>query len=358
MIDIEPAASASFILWEIKIKIVQGEESYDLTINLHEEKISFQAIKVGDLLQIKYLKNLSLEDFYALDKMFKQFDNLSEIFESLREKSEKKDTFNISVTDDNLKLIVKYPSLNENEHKDVPIILVPEILKDNILVTLLNSIGELSNQVKSLKKELNFATNFLNISQKRYAELFAMPILTKQVFKSINSSVITSPVDLAVIESGILNNLNKTIKSMKLLFSTNIHGDSSANFHTYCDHHYNTLTVVYSNNRRRFGGFTTAEWDKSNSFKIDEKAFIFSLDDKNCYYQRENNKGNKAIYCFATYGPVFGGHDFYMCDSCKRKSKSFDMSPVTYDTNGKKYALNLVSGFTVLCYEVYELDFE
>ena len=186
-----------------------------------------------------------------------------------------------------------------------------------------------------------------------------MPIFSKQILKTLNSSIILSPIDLAVIETGIKKNLNKNIKSMTLLFTTNTNGDSAKNFHSRCDSHSNTLTIVRSNTNRRFGGFTTVAWDQSSSYKTDNKAFIFSLDDKICYYQKNNNNGNNAIYCESSYGPAFGGgHDFYLCNSCKSNNSSYDNTPNTYDTNGRKWTLNLSNNFSVSCYEVFELSFE
>lgn len=361
MIDIGAPLMASAEHCEIKTTISLEGILYDLTFYLLENIISVEVNKAGDLFKTKYLKNLTIEEFYGLDKIFKQFDNLSEVFESIKKISKKKDTFSISVLDDKLQLIIKYPTINENEYKELPILLIQEDSKENIVPKLCEIIADLNNKVADLTKRLNYATNFLVISKDRYEELIKMPILTKQIFSTLTSSVIISPMDLAVIELGIKKKLNQNIKSLQLLFNSNMNGDLSKSFHALCDHHYNTLTVVLSNNNRRFGGFTTAEWDQNYAFKVDEKAFIFSLDDRICYYLKydpKNKSGTKAIFCDASYGPVFGGHDFYLCNCCKTKGRSYDMTPTTYDTYGKKYALNLVSGFTVVCYEVYELSFE
>ena len=137
---------------EIKITVTEDEISYDLTFNLLENKISIQAIKLGDLFKVKYLKNLTLEEFYALNKMFKQFDDLGEIFESIKSRNEYKDAFNISPVDNNLKLIIKYPSLKENIYNEIPILLIPEEPKsDNIIPKLCDAIVELNNKIADLK---------------------------------------------------------------------------------------------------------------------------------------------------------------------------------------------------------------
>ena len=362
---------------KIKTTVTTDEISYDLIFNLQQNKIMIEAYKTEDLFKVKYSKSLTIEDFYGLNRMFKQFEDLGEIFQSIRARDESKDdAFNISVEDNKIKLIIKYLTQRKNEYKEVVILLVREDSKtEDIVPKLCDAVEELNNKITALKKELNIATNnkilelqneldfvtknILGLSKEEYEKLKSMPLPVKISLKDINSSIITSPIDLAVIESGIKKNLNKSIQSMKLLFSTDTNNGPSSTFHSSCNGHCNTLTVVRSNNNRRFGGFTSIAWDSSGSYKTDEKAFIFSLDDKNCYYQKENNNGANAIYCNSGYGPAFGnGHDFYLADSCKSNTSSYDNTPYAYDTKGKKFALNLSYYFTVLCYEVYELSFE
>ena len=49
---------------------------------------------------------------------------------------------------------------------------------------------------------------------------------------------------------------NKAIK-FNLLYSNNIDGDSSSNFHIYCDGIFPTVTVVLDTSGRKFGGYST-----------------------------------------------------------------------------------------------------
>ena len=70
-------------------------------------------------------------------------------------------------------------------------------------------------------------------------------------------------------------------------------------------------------------------------------------------------RAKKINYCHSYYGPTFGPrYNFCLESRCKSNNSSCDKTPFTYDTNGKKYALNLSKYFTVLCYEVYELSFD
>ena len=107
---------------------------------------------------------------------------------------------------------------------------------------------------------------------------------------------------------------------------------------------------------RRFGGFTDAQWDQSGDYKTGSNGFIFSLDNKEIYYNKDNKYN---IYGSSSYGPAFGGgHDFYICDNCNSSNSSYDNSPHSYETNGKKNALAGCYNFTVKDYEVYQIELE
>ena len=106
---------------------------------------------------------------------------------------------------------------------------------------------------------------------------------------------------------------------------------------------------------RRFGGFTDAQWDQSGNYKTGSNGFIFSLDNNEIYY---NKNSNNNIYCHSSYGPTFGGHDFYICDSCNSSNNSYDGSGCSYETNGKKYALAGSNNILVRDYEVFQLELQ
>jgi hypothetical protein len=74
-------------------------------------------------------------------------------------------------------------------------------------------------------------------------------------------------------------------------------GFGATAFHSKCDNHSITLTILKSKgNEFIFGGLTTAEWDCSDKYKSDPYAFIFSLTNKDL--------------CHSEIGPTFGqdGH--------------------------------------------------
>jgi hypothetical protein len=111
-----------------------------------------------------------------------------------------------------------------------------------------------------------------------------------------------------------------------LLYRGSRDGFSAANFHTKCDGHSNTLTIVKAHGTSYiFGGFASINWDSSGQYKSDPNAFLFSLTNK-------DNQSSKikpidtmhSIYCGSEYGPTFGGgHDFHVFDNANVKAGSY-----------------------------------
>ena len=166
--------------------------------------------------------------------------------------------------------------------------------------------------------------------------------------------------ELDLIEEGIRKNFNKRIKEYKLLFKGKRDGFGSKDFHSKCDYKSYTVSFVKSKEGRRFGGFTDAEWDQSDSYKEGANGFIFSLDNNEIYYNKDSDCN---IYCCSNYVPTFGGglllfFDFRISNNCDKNNNSYDGSGYSYDTKGKKCALTGTEYFYVEDYEVYKIELE
>jgi hypothetical protein len=95
----------------------------------------------------------------------------------------------------------------------------------------------------------------------------------------------------------------------RLLYRGGRDGFCAKDFHTKCDDHSNTLTIIKAKaSSNIFGGFTSSAWDCSNESKYDANAFIFSLtnkDNKPCKMVTTN--AFDSIKCMKECGPIFGG---------------------------------------------------
>ena len=87
------------------------------------------------------------------------------------------------------------------------------------------------------------------------------------------------------IFSEIEKRMNKSINDLNKLYQATIDGGDPINFHKKCDNINNTLVLIKSKGKRRFGGFTPIPWKSKGGF-IDDKrnqTFVFSLDNKKIY---------------------------------------------------------------------------
>jgi hypothetical protein len=98
-----------------------------------------------------------------------------------------------------------------------------------------------------------------------------------------------------------------------LLYRGSRDGFGAVDFHSKCDGHSNTLTIIKAaESSYIFGGFTTVSWESSVyvTFKRDPYAFIFSLtnkDNKPLKMKIHPNSHQYAICCHFEYGPTFVG---------------------------------------------------
>jgi hypothetical protein len=105
-----------------------------------------------------------------------------------------------------------------------------------------------------------------------------------------------------------------------LLYRGTRDGFRPRDFHSKCDGHSNTLTIIKAKESQFiFGGYTTVSWDSSNEWKSDANAFIFSLtnnDNKPLKMQADPNEHEYSICCDPKCGPSFGfDYDIYIANT-------------------------------------------
>jgi hypothetical protein len=117
-------------------------------------------------------------------------------------------------------------------------------------------------------------------------------------------------------------------KQFTLLWRGSRDGFGKDDFHSRCDGHPNTLTVILDTDGNIFGGFTPVEWETGEwHSKADpsRKTFLFTL--KNPHNTGPQKFGlkienmNKAICCDCTSGPRFW--DIGVDDQCDRNTRSW-----------------------------------
>ena len=138
-----------------------------------------------------------------------------------------------------------------------------------------------------------------------------------------------------------------------LLYRASDHGDKAKIFHQRCDNHQMTLVLVETTKGRRFGGFTTKSWDGNCVKKIDNDAFVFSLDKHKIY---DVHKNEFAIGGYPKFGPVFFGCQIRIYDNFFTKGGTTCYKSLNYKTK-EDYELNHgEQSYIVKEIEVYDIE--
>jgi hypothetical protein len=178
----------------------------------------------------------------------------------------------------------------------------------------------------------------------------------------MNENIIMESSEEGFILSEIEKRMNKSIKGLNKLYQASIDGGEPINFHKKCDNISNTLVLIKSQGKRRFGGFTPIPWKSEGGFIKDKnnQTFVFSLDNKKIY-----NLINirYTVYHHEDYGPRFGWKDIIIEGNPIEKYKLRSI-PDDYDYNGDKYPLSESDDsynygyIKALEYEVFEVLFD
>ena len=149
-------------------------------------------------------------------------------------------------------------------------------------------------------------------------------------------------------------------RKWSLLYRGSRDGFEASNFHLCCDGKPNTLTIVKSTKGYIFGGYTNFPWDRTNAYKHDNNAFIFSLlnNEKNRSLIFENSKDfdNQyslgSIYSNSFVGPIFGrGHDLFISDRSNENESSH--SSLGYTFTHPDYPKDSVRAYSILAGSKY-----
>ncbi|KAK8805320.1 hypothetical protein WA158_001977 [Blastocystis sp. Blastoise] len=159
-------------------------------------------------------------------------------------------------------------------------------------------------------------------------------------------------------------------KKWKLLFRASEHDYSSSEFHRYCDHHGETITLIrqlgHNSQQNIFGGYTSQNWenDTYGKYKTDNQAFIFTLQNEHAIPPTQYSviHPENAIYVQSNSGPNFDNivlknYCNQNRESCCPNYSTYSHIHTTFNTSlfvntGVKHRSNY---FIVDEYEVYGL---
>ena len=364
----------------------------DIKINIsyNEKLITFELQEENIFPKKQYLKEFSLDDLIKIGKIFRLFDSLEEVLNFFQKLINNK---NVSILKENEKEIkIKiYNSLFENYFFMTIPIKESDIKSEmnNItqyIISLNNKINELEKIVNENKKEVNelkkekkqIENEFAEFKEKKAIEInqlkqntsneindFKIKInemqyiineydklkkisIEKENFLLKNSSIVKFD-DQKIIESWF----DKKPTKFNLLFDSKKDGDLISTIDNKCRNKIPKIVFIKTTNGYRFGSFTTIFWPKNdNSWGRDEKSFLFSLDKKTKYKAKDEysvlNQYNNDLY--------FGNGDIDLRNNFTSKIDN-SVRASSYDIQNQFELNGGENNFTVLCCEIYQIEF-
>jgi hypothetical protein len=147
--------------------------------------------------------------------------------------------------------------------------------------------------------------------------------------------IIHKYAEIDEVVSTIQDKLLKGVK-FNLVYKAFDDGDKAKIFHEKCDKLNMSLVLIETDKDVRFGGFTTKSWEGNCLKKIDNNAFVFSLETNLIY---PIMKSEPAIGCYPKFGPVFFGCQIRIYDDFFTKGGTTCHKGLNYKTT-KDYELN------------------
>ena len=348
----------------ILIPIELNKNKYHLKINCEDDIITFELVDIEKIPCVNYIRTMNFEEIKELNQLFKLLKTYNDFYDYINFLSKNK-KINIKKDKDKISIILLVDVLSKQQ--EIQIDLLPEKkdfelrmnkkikemndlkskfdLKLKEIEDLKKQINECSKENEDLKKQniklitkIDSEKNHLSITFILDSLIYTIGImiflliiligilsvlktdnneLFKKLYKIIfdneiskindfNQSIIMKRDENNMIFSEIQNKMNKPIKEIKKLYQATIDGGEPENFHKKCDNISNTLVLIKSEGNRRFGGFTPIPWKSyySKDEDIENKTFIFSLDNKKIYYLKSTFL--IAAYQDKGYGPCFG----------------------------------------------------
>ena len=274
----------------------------------------------------------NLEELGKTNKIFQEFDTLSEVKEFLFEITLKKENIKIS---ENL-------YIKDDEDEEIILQIKYFLFKKSksINLTLKKIITNEKNMIKYLTKLLN-----MNKKQNSFINLY-------------DSKLITNYNQIKLIKTGIKNNDNiKNIK-LNLLFRATRDGDIIKTFHDKVDGISPTISLIQTKNNYIFGGFTDHAWDDKSGCVPTNNTFMFSFNKNKIYI----GKNGGYIHCSSDSGPWFcNGAGVYLDNYFKTKnSYQWELKTNNNYFDGFNEQFELVGGtkfFEVNEVEVFKVEY-
>ncbi len=341
---------------EDKIKIFQKTNVY---VIIFETEFNGKNIKSEITLdknlmnEVETIKILESNINYLIKENKIKDEKIDFLIKETKENNQKINDLAIEI----VKLKDYFEIAKEGEKKSVSI-KKGNIKEEDSFLEIFNENNELNENEKKIQEKKIKQENIVNGYLNNLSDL-ELKYLRYPIIKNYESRILSN----AENEKLLFTEWFKMEFSMDLLYSSDIHGKDVYNFHQRCDGENNTLTLILTDNGRRFGGFSYLKFSSENKYeKGNGNDFIFSLDKKTVF---KNNKNQiYSLYNNPEVFPSFGyPSDIFIGKSCFTcKNTSFSKFPSSYgvgaqlDMPGDTYLAGS-SNFLVKMIEVFKIKF-
>ena len=245
--------------------------------------------------------------------------------------------------------LVEQLKLIEKENVLDLVVPLPNPLIKEVIFSIPKLEKDLSMEVKDLYKIINQQQDLINKLNERLTvlEKKEKEREERQYFICKNSKIIENDRDKDLAIRRWINP-NKKDFNIKLLFRMSRDGNQSSQYHNLCDNKDNLLTIIQTDQNKKFGGFASKSWGVQDN--IINSTFMFSLNDMK-KFDRLNN--NKAKWDGSNYGPVFGNAwDFYINSTMTSGMEQHNNESVFL----QKYEFTDNGSFNVKEIEVFQIE--
>ena len=341
---------------EIKFSISESftikgnnDNNIRLKISYNEKIIFFEAEEENVFPKQEFNLYQSLEQLTKIDRYFRQFDELKEVFEFFKAIISKN---NLSVVKEENKMKLKLSNPLINKDIIINLTLKAKDIKSEVeslipYITSLNKkIDSLENQIKDMKIE------FDNKLKDMKAELDEIKNKFENKIPNLfQGSQIIDDNDKNIIMSWF----DKKIISTELLLNAEINDNFLQAFFSKCINRKNTMIFIRTTDNLRFGGFTSVIWP-TNGNSSDKESFVFSLTNRQKY---KILNADRALEVFEGSWISFGpGMDLYLHNRLKTIGGATIKS--SYDIPSNKNGFYLNGGkdnFKLSNCEIYQINF-
>jgi len=342
---------------EFNIKAEVDNDIFNIILTQNYDNTEYLIIKISQTNSIpptSYEAKFTKKDLDTTSRYFKMFDDINQLFPEMQSKFEKKE-YNIKKNEN---AILIYFILGIKNIPDFSLTIPKTQNSINSTVeALCQLVNKMQNDNKKMKEEMN---NILSNNKKMQEEINTLKEeiikLKKAIGKELNSDILTDKDEKIMVFNWIKQNAKL---KFKLLFKATRDGDRISKFADKVKGKSPTLILIKTKTGYKFGGYTTVEWDMTGTYtyKKDENAFIFSINNKKKFNIKKGNEGY-AICGDPNHFAFGGGHDltiwdnFFSNDYSQNYSCNYSYGTSNYELTGG------ANKFYVEECEVYQVIFE